>query len=95
MKKSRGFIDVQVPVASLSNNILEENREVDVHPRIHCSLPKSKGHCHMRAMRKMIKSFLKDLWIEWKKLENEEKDSNLVSQSVILKTKLKGGKKII
>lgn len=29
----------------------------------------TKGHAHMRALRKMMKVFLKDLFVEWKKIE--------------------------
>lgn len=33
------------------------------------SAPKSKGHADMRARRKAVKEFLKDFYLEWKKLE--------------------------
>lgn len=29
----------------------------------------TKGHAHRRAIRKMIKTFLKNFWLEWRKLE--------------------------
>lgn len=29
----------------------------------------TKGHAHRRAIRKMIKTFLKDFWLKWRKLE--------------------------
>lgn len=31
--------------------------------------PKSKGHAHKKALRKSVKSFLKDYWVEAKRLE--------------------------
>ncbi len=31
--------------------------------------PKSKGHAHAKALRKSVKAFLKDYWVEAKRLE--------------------------
>ena len=36
------------------------------------SIPKSKMHAHKRAMRKMVKSFLKDMWVEWNNIQKKE-----------------------
>lgn len=62
------------------------------------SPPSSKMHAHKRAMRVMVKAFLKDLWIQWKSI-SEEKNLEMKEihfRSVPLLTipnQLKGGMK--
>lgn len=64
MKDNHAICDTQKCCVSSSNNNLGENQEDNLKPLLFCSPPKSLMHCHMRAMRKMIKEFLKDYWIE-------------------------------
>lgn len=45
--------------------------------KIKDSAPKSKGHAHARALRKSVKAFLKDYWVEAKRLESKSKKHHI------------------
>ncbi len=67
-------IDILKPISVLSKskrksgdqNIIETQRDF-------VSAPKSKLHVENRARRKAVKEFLKDFYLEWKKLESKPK----------------------
>lgn len=42
------------------------------------SIPKSRMHAHKRAMRKMVKLFLKDMWVEWNHIQKKETTKNVL-----------------
>jgi len=51
---------------------IEEKTTLKMKPnRCLSSPPESLGHAHNRARRKMIKEFIKDLFIHWKKIEEK------------------------
>ena len=54
------------------NTKKEEGHEMIETHQIYASPPKNLMHCHLRAKRKMVKKFLSDLYLEWRKLEGLE-----------------------
>ena len=48
------------------------SQKKDENQALPASPPKNLMHCHLRAKRKMIKEFLKDLYKKWRKLEGLE-----------------------
>ncbi|HSG61617.1 MAG TPA: hypothetical protein VLA24_09310 [Pseudomonadales bacterium] len=66
-----GFINQQTPYYS-DIYYSEKIRQRELHPEkiVENGVTKfNDGHIHNRAIRKMIKEFLKNLWIEWRTLE--------------------------
>ena len=63
--------DDMKPKAFLSKSKGKEGTIEKLKPKIDMSPPKSKLHVENRARRKAVKEFLKDFYLEWKKLESK------------------------
>ena len=66
-----------IVVAPSNNNLGLKKKDQSLHAKtlgidVLSSIPKSRMHCHNRAMLKMVKSFLKDLWLEWNNIHKKE-----------------------
>lgn len=61
------FIKAQTPVY-VDLYYAEKKRQRELHPKP-VNGQFTDGHLHNRAMRKMIKEFLKDLWLNWRTVE--------------------------
>ena len=48
------------------------------------SIPKSRMHAHKRGMRKMVKTFLKDLWVEQNNIQKKETHIKLLKPIILL-----------
>jgi len=55
----------------------------DMNTTFNLSPPQSKGHADMRARRKAVKEFLKDLYIRWNSLDNNQEETIIEKQSNI------------
>lgn len=65
------FIKQQTPVY-VDIYYAEKARQRQLHPekiKVNGKWKYNDGHLHRRAWRKMIKAFLKDLWLKWRELE--------------------------